>query len=122
VSLHEAVETVVRNVHENGCRVTSVIADPADAQQILYGTVSRDGVLIGSYYCTDQARQSGWRVVTANGEHLTYNGTAVSFADHGDALYLLTALIPGDDSDEVQRHIRRLAILNQATGFDEYHS
>ncbi|MDX8053778.1 hypothetical protein SK571_30790 [Lentzea sp. BCCO 10_0798] len=102
--------------------MASVIADPADAQQVLYGTVSRDGVLIGSYYCTDQARQSGWRVVAANGEHVTYNGTAVSFADHGDALYLLTALIPGDDSDEVERHIRRLAVLNQATGFDEYHS
>lgn len=122
MSPHKAVETVVRNFHENGCQVTSVIADPADAQQVLYGTVSRDGVLIGSYYCTDQARQSGWRVVIANGDHLTYNGTAVSFADHGDALYLLTVLVSGDDPDEVQRHIRRLAVLNQATGFDERHS
>ena len=90
MSPHEDVETVVRTFHDNGCTVTSVVADPADAQQVLYGTVTRDGVLIGSYYCTDRARQSGWRVVTANGEHVAFDGQAADLNYEGDAVYLLT--------------------------------
>lgn len=52
-------EFVVDRFRENGYEVTSIVADPGDAQQVLYGVVTRDGVLVGSYYCTDQARQSG---------------------------------------------------------------
>lgn len=46
-------EIVARTSTENGCQVTSIIYDPADAQQILYGVVARDGVLVGSYYCAE---------------------------------------------------------------------
>lgn len=81
---------VVRTFQENGCVVTSVVADPADAQQVLYGTVTRDGVLIGSYHCTDRVRQSGWRVVAANGEHVASGGQAADLNYEGDAVYLLT--------------------------------
>lgn len=70
--------------------VPSVVADPADAQQVLYGTVTRDGVLIGSYYCTDRSRQSGWRVVIANGEHAASHGCTAEFDHNGDAVCLLT--------------------------------
>jgi hypothetical protein len=87
---HEVFETVVRRFHDNGCEVTSVVADPADAQQVLYGTVTRDGVLIGSYYCTDRARQSGWRVVTARGEQVSLNGETTELRYEGDAVLLLT--------------------------------
>jgi len=90
MSPHETAEYVVRTFHDNGCTVTSVVADPADAQQVLYGTVTRDGVLIGSYYCTDRARQSGWRVVTANGEHIALDGQAADLNYEGAAVYLLT--------------------------------
>ena len=90
MSPHEAPEIVVRTVHDNGCVVTSVVADPADAQQVLYGTVTRDGVLIGSYYCTDRARQSGWRVVAANGEYVASGGGVADLNYEGEAIYLLT--------------------------------
>ncbi|SDN16403.1 hypothetical protein SAMN04488074_13727 [Lentzea albidocapillata subsp. violacea] len=86
---YEVPETVVRRFTENGCEVTAIVADPADAQQVLYGTVTRDGVLIGSYYCTDRARQSGWRVVTANGEHVASHGHTAELDHAGDAIHLL---------------------------------
>jgi len=54
---YEVPETVIRRFMENGCEVTAIVADPADAQQTLYGTVSRDGALVGSYYCADRVRQ-----------------------------------------------------------------
>jgi hypothetical protein len=52
------IEIVTRPFTENGCEVTAIVADPADVQQVLYGTVTRDGVLVGSYYCADRVRQS----------------------------------------------------------------
>jgi Trk K+ transport system NAD-binding subunit len=45
---YEVPETVVRRFTENGCEVTAIIADPADAQQTLYGTVTHNGTLVGS--------------------------------------------------------------------------
>ncbi|MDX3663680.1 hypothetical protein PV646_40905 [Streptomyces sp. ID05-26A] len=90
MSPHEATEIVIRTFQDNGCVVTSVVADPADAQQVLYGTVTRDGILIGSYYCADRVRQSGWRVVDANGEHIAIDGQPVELSHDGDAVYLLT--------------------------------
>lgn len=75
------VEIVARSSTENGCKVTSIIYDPADAQLILYGTVTRDGVLVGSYYCADRVRQRDWRIVAADGHELTldrrHSGAAV---------------------------------------------
>lgn len=82
-------ETVVRRFRENDFEVTSVVADPADAQQVLYGTVTRNGVLVGSYYCTDRVRQSGWRAVAADGEHLTFGDQPVELTYDGDAVFLL---------------------------------
>ncbi|RAS58975.1 hypothetical protein C8D87_11628 [Lentzea atacamensis] len=87
---HTHAETVVQRFRENNFEVTSIVADPADAQQVLYGTVTRNGVLVGSYYCTDRVRQSGWRVVTADGEHLTFGNEPVELAYDGDAVFLLT--------------------------------
>lgn len=86
---HTHAETVVRRFHEDGFEVTSVVADPSDAQQVLYGTVTRNGVLVGSYYCTDQARQSGWRVVAADGGHLVFGDEPVELTHDGDAVFLL---------------------------------
>ena len=60
---YEVPETVIRRFTENGCEVTAIVADPADAQQTLYGTVTRDGALVGSYYCADRVRQSDWHIV-----------------------------------------------------------
>lgn len=59
------IEIVVRRFTENDCEVTAIVADLADAQQTLYGTVTRHGRLVGSYYCADRVRQSDWRIVTA---------------------------------------------------------
>ncbi|MCX2948969.1 hypothetical protein [Lentzea sp. NEAU-D7] len=87
---HTHAETVVDRFLENGFVVTSVVADPADAQQVLYGTVTRNGVLVGSYYCTDRIRQSGWRVVTADGQHLAFGNEPVELTYDGDAVFLLT--------------------------------
>lgn len=89
MSPHEAAEIVVRTFEDNGCVVTSVVADPADAQQVLYGTVTRNGILIGSYYCTDRVRQTGWRVVGVNGEHVASDGQAADLNYEGDAVYVL---------------------------------
>ncbi|QWF81023.1 hypothetical protein [Amycolatopsis sp. CA-230715] len=68
-------EVVVRSDIENGCTVTGVVIDPADAQQVLYGTVTRpDGTFAGSYYPADTLRGDHWRVVTADGKH--YHATS----------------------------------------------
>ncbi|WP_410658352.1 hypothetical protein [Amycolatopsis sp. lyj-112] len=61
-------EVVTRTNAENGCTVTGVVIDPADRQQLLYGTVTGpDGAFVGSYFPADIVRQSEWRVVTADG-------------------------------------------------------
>ena len=70
-------EFVVRRFTENDCEVTTVVIDPADAQQTFYGAVTHDGRLVGSDYCVDIARQRGWRIVTAGGEHLNLDGIEV---------------------------------------------
>jgi hypothetical protein len=63
-------EFVVRRFTENGCTVTGVVIDPADAQQLLYGTVTcPDGQLAGTYYPADVVRGEHWRIVTADGSH-----------------------------------------------------
>ncbi len=61
-------EVVTRTNTENECTVTGMVIDPADQQQLLYGTVTGpDGCFIGSYFPADIVRQSEWRVVTADG-------------------------------------------------------
>jgi hypothetical protein len=53
----DAIEIVNRPMTDNGCHVISIVVDPADAQQTLHGTVTRDGDLVGSYYCADRVGQ-----------------------------------------------------------------
>jgi len=68
-------EIVVRPFTANGCTVTAVVIDPADAQQMLYGTVTRpNGSFVGSYYPADPVRGDHWRIVTADGTH--YHATS----------------------------------------------
>ena len=88
----DVIEYVVRRFTDNGCEVASVVADPADAQQVLYGTVTRDGKLVGSYYCADGARQFTWHVVTADGHHLCTDGVPLDIGFEGHAVYALTTL------------------------------
>ena len=84
-----ATEIVIRTFTENGCVITAAVADPADAQRTLYGTVTRDGILLGSYYCADFVRQSDWRIVTPGNQQ-------ICFATEPEAVYTLT--ISGDPS------------------------
>lgn len=87
------IEIVVRRFTENGCEVTAIVADPTDAQQVLYGTVTRDGVLVGSYYCADPIRQQNWRIVTAHGDHIVLDGlTDVPISEAAAILGLTTTL------------------------------
>ncbi|ANZ35979.1 hypothetical protein BBK82_07715 [Lentzea guizhouensis] len=103
------VDIVARSFTENGCTVTSIIYDPADAQQILYGTVTRDGVLVGSYYCADRIRQQDWRIVTADGHDLTLDGNPVRPFDQGSAVIVLTTILtaPKDEIDQLLRDATR---------------
>lgn len=61
-------EIVVRRYRENGCDVMAVIEDPADAQRTVYVTVTRAGVLRGSYHPADPIRQDRWCVVRPDGD------------------------------------------------------
>ena len=61
-------EIVVRRYRENGCDITAVIEDPADAQRTVYATVTRAGVLRGSYHPADPIRQERWHVVRPDGD------------------------------------------------------
>jgi hypothetical protein len=94
-------EFVARNSIENGCLVTSVIYDPADAQLTLYGVVTRDGVLVGSYHCAD--RKGDWRIVTANGHELTLEGTPLRSPDEGCAVIVLTTILTAPEHEIDQR-------------------
>ena len=96
-------EVVARSFTENGCTVTSIVYDPADAQQILYGTVTRDGVLVGSYYCADRIRQQDWRIVTADGHDLAVDGTPVRPLDEGSAVIVLTTILTAPKHEIDQR-------------------
>lgn len=102
-------EIVTRRFTENGCEVTAIVADPADAQQTFYGTVTRDGVLVGSYYCVDRVRQSDWRVVTALGLSLTLDGQPVHPVSEGAAIHILTTVLTARDSFEAERPLREAA-------------
>ncbi|MEV6712703.1 hypothetical protein AB0M48_11745 [Lentzea sp. NPDC051208] len=99
------VDIVARSFTENGCTVTAIIYEPADAQQILYGTVTRDGVLVGSYYCADRIRQQDWRIVTADGHDLTLDGNPVRPLDEGSAVIVLTTILTAP-KDEIDQRLR----------------
>ncbi|KAA2253297.1 hypothetical protein F0L68_33340 [Solihabitans fulvus] len=103
---HHVPETVVRRFTDNSCAVTTVVADPADAQQVLYGTVTRDGVLVGSYYCADRVRQTDWRIVTADGDHLTLDDRPVNPVSEPAAVLVLTTVLTGHDQREIQQQLR----------------
>lgn len=103
---YEVPETVSRRFTENGCEVTAIVADSADAQQTLYGTVTRDGALVGSYYCADRVRQSDWYIVTALGRPLTLDGQPVNPVSEGDAVLVLTTILTARDSFEVEQRLR----------------
>ncbi|MGW4591682.1 hypothetical protein ACWEKJ_30565 [Amycolatopsis thermoflava] len=63
-------DIAVNRFTANGCAVTCVVIDPADAQQLLYGTVTHpDGTLAGTYYPADRVRGDHWRIVAADGTH-----------------------------------------------------
>ena len=100
------IEIVIRRFSENECEVVTVIADPADAQQVLYGTVTRDGVLVGSYYCADRIGQSDWRIVTAQGDYLAVDGERVNPVSHPAAVWVLTTILTGHDQQEIDRQLR----------------
>lgn len=100
------IEFVVRRFVENDCEVTTVVIDPADAQQTLYGTVTHHGRLIGSYHCTDLVRQRGWRIVTATGEYLSLDGVELRPPWEGDAVIVLTTILTGHDQDEIDQRLR----------------
>ena len=86
--------------------MTAIVADPADAQQTLYGTVTRDGVPVGSYYCADRVRQSDWRIVTALGLPLTLDGEPVNPVSEGAAAVMLTTILTARDSYEAEQRLR----------------
>lgn len=103
---YEVPETVVRRFTENGCKVIAIVADPADAQQTLYGTVTRNGALVGSYYCADRVRQSDWHIVTADGHHVTLDGPPAHPVSEGAAIVMLTTILTARDSCEVEQRLR----------------
>jgi hypothetical protein len=86
--------------------VTAIVADPADAQQTLYGTVTRDGALVGSYYCADRVRQSDWHIVTALGVPLTLDGQPVNPVSEGAPVIVLSTILTSRDSFEVEHRLR----------------
>lgn len=102
----DAPEIVTRRFTDNGCQVTAIVADPADAQQTLYGTVTRHGRLVGSYYCADRARQSDWRIVTALGPPLTLDGRPVHPVSESAAVHVLTTVLTARDSSETEQRLR----------------
>jgi hypothetical protein len=100
------IAVVIRRMIQHGCEVTTIIADPADQQQTLYGTVTRDGALVGSFYCTDRIRQEGWRIVTATGEYLTVDGDPVAPVSEPAAIWVLTSILAGGDQHDIDRQLR----------------
>lgn len=96
----------IHQFEENGCTVTQVILDPADAQLILYGTVTQNGQLVGSYYPSDTVRQRGWRIVTPDGHHLHLDGVELRPPWEGDAVIVLTTILNHHDPYEIERRLR----------------
>jgi hypothetical protein len=96
----DAIGIVTRRLFtDNGCEVISIVVDPADAQQTLYGTVTRDGMLIGSYYCADRVGQRDWRIVTHDGHHLTVDGEEVRPRSHPAAVWVLTRILTAPEHE-----------------------
>lgn len=106
-------EIVARRFTENGCEVTSIIYDPADAQPTLYGTVTRHGRLVGSYYCADRVRQSGWCIVTALGRPFIHDGRTVRLDSEPAAVYVLTTVLTAPDSAEAEQRFREFLRTSQ---------
>lgn len=112
------VEIVVRRFIENGCEVTAIVADPADAQQTLYGIVTRGGRLVGSYYCADRVRQSDWRIVTAFDPSLVLDGRSVNPVSEGAAVIVLTTILTARDSFRIEQRLREAlasSVVKQST-------
>lgn len=87
---HEDSECSVRSFDEQGCRVMAVVTDP-DTQRIVYGTVTLDGRLLGSFYPRDVSSQSGWRVVVPDGRQIEVDS-------EGHAIMLLVLTEKGLDA------------------------
>jgi hypothetical protein len=102
------IEVMPRDFTENGCEVVAIVADPAGSQQTLYGTVTRNGVLIGSYYCLDRAHQSDWRLVTTLGVPLTLEGNQLNPISEAAAVAVLTTISTFRDTDEVEQWLRKV--------------
>ncbi|WP_436499546.1 hypothetical protein [Actinokineospora sp. HUAS TT18] len=97
--------SVVHQFIENRCQVTTV-ADPADPPHTLYGTVTRDGSLVGSYHCADPARRTDWRIVTAHGGPLILDGHPVNPVSEAAAVLVLTTILTARDSFEAEQRLR----------------
>lgn len=97
------IETVTRRFTENGCEVIAIVDDPGDARQTLYGTVTRHGTLVGSYYCADRAGQTDWRIVTALGLPLTHDRHPVRLDAESAAVRVLTTVLTARDSFEAEQ-------------------
>lgn len=110
------IEIVVRRFTENDCEVTAIVADPADAQQTLYGIVTHDGRLVGTYYCADRVRQADWCIVTALGLPLTLDGRPVNPVSEGAAVLVLTTIPTARDSYEVEQRLRDGGVLGSVLG------
>jgi len=102
---HDApeAEIVTRCFTDNGCEVTAIVTDSTGEPQTLYGTVTRHGVLVGSYYCVDHARQSDWRIVTALGLPLDHDGRIVRLESEKAAVHVLTTVLTARDSFEAEQ-------------------
>ena len=104
------IEIVVRHFTENDCEITAIVADPADAQQTLYGVVTHHGQLVGSYYCADRVRQADWRIVTADGDSLILDRRPVNPVSEGAAVIVLTTILTARDSYEVEQRLREATL------------
>ena len=103
---YEVPETVIRRFTENGCEVTAIVADPADAQQTLYGTVTRDGALVGIYYCADRVRQSELAHRHRPRPSPHPRRPTRQPVSEGAAVIVLTSILTARDSYEVEQRLR----------------
>ena len=87
MALPGPVDTVARRYREHDCDVVAIIADPADQQTTIYATVTRAGVLLGSYYPADPIRQTGWHVV--HSDPLRHSADPCPVESETDALIAL---------------------------------
>ncbi|MFC6091595.1 hypothetical protein [Saccharothrix lopnurensis] len=99
------IEISPRRFTENGCQVTAIVVDPAGTRT-LYGTVTRKGAFVGSYYRADRVRRSSWRIVTALGLPLTLDRHPVDLPSEGAAVHVLTTVLTARDSYEAEQRLR----------------